>query len=194
MPQPRAQVSTLSTSRHRARNRSGTARLLSRVHRQGRQNGRGRSAAPRYRRPQRGPPLKLAPGECRTLPPRRGGAEGDVPRSTIPTKASHPKGIHPIRPASGQPLPEGPRPCLGCIMAAATQDITATASVTATMANHMSTSMIDDEQTRRVAVACLGQKAAESRHAAAPDLPWRCACPRPRAACGPADTELAKIV
>ena len=70
-------------------------------------------------------------------------------------------GPHPI-PAAGQPLPESPRPCLGCIMAAATQDAIATASVTATMANHMSTSTIDDEPTRRLTVPCLGHKTAES--------------------------------
>jgi hypothetical protein len=50
-------------------------------------------------------------------------------------------------------------------MAAATQDTIATASVTATMANHMSTSTIDDEQTRRLTVPCLGYKAAESGRA-----------------------------
>jgi hypothetical protein len=98
-------------------------------------------------------------------PAPAGAALKGCARSTIPTKANHPKGIHPIRPAAGQLLPESPRPCLGCIRVAATQDIIATESVTATMANHMSTSMIEDEQTRRVAVACLGQKATESRHA-----------------------------
>jgi hypothetical protein len=60
-------------------------------------------------------------------------------------------------------------------MAAATQDTIATASVTATMANHMSTSTIDDEQTRRLTVPCLGHKEAESGHALAtvPGVPRR---------------------
>jgi len=56
-------------------------------------------------------------------------------------------------------------------MAAATQDTIATASVTATMANHMSTSTIDDEQTRRLTVPCLGHKEAESGHASATTAP-----------------------
>lgn len=56
-------------------------------------------------------------------------------------------------------------------MAAATQDTIATASVTATMANHMSTSTIDDEQTRRLTVPCLGHKEAESGHALATTVP-----------------------